>query len=135
MKKIIGIALVVSALFTLNVYANQLQSESSPETGSSIEQQVVGVGIVLEKIDSTFLIRDVVNGGPAYRDGRIQQGDLVVAVNQTLLPGDGYVPTAKMTLADVVSVIRGISGTHVGLMIERDDQTLEFILKREKIEF
>ncbi|MCB9027381.1 MAG: PDZ domain-containing protein [Bdellovibrionaceae bacterium] len=130
MKQILGVIVTLAALFAINAFANHGEYLTNDSSRLEMQQQIVGVGIVLEKIDSILLIKDVVKDGSAYRDGRIQQGDLVVAVNETLQPGDGYISTANMTLVDVVSIIRGKIGTRVGLLIERGDQTLSFILKR-----
>lgn len=133
MKTILSILLAI--LLSTTATATQPIFEATEAMGQQVSSEVVGVGIVIEEIDSSFMVRDVVPGGPAQKDGRLMHGDFIVAVNKSLLPGDGYIPTNGMSLKEVVDMIRGQEGTRVGLLVERNNQTISIVLKREKLEF
>ncbi|WAS05019.1 S41 family peptidase [Gloeomargaritales cyanobacterium VI4D9] len=89
--------------------------------------ELTGVGIQLaqeEKTDRLVVIAPIENT-PAARAGILAQ-DYIVSI-------DGR-STKGMDINEAVSLIRGRPGTTVRLVIERGKQTLEFTLKRERIE-
>jgi carboxyl-terminal processing protease len=82
-----------------------------------------GVGITLSTVEGTLGVAEVTEGGPAAVAG-IQPGDTIVAV-------DGR-PTAGMSSATAVSLIRGQEGATVVLTIAREGwaQSRDFPLTR-----
>ncbi len=89
--------------------------------------ELTGVGIQLaqeEKTDRLVVIAPI-EDTPAARAGILAQ-DYIVSI-------DGR-STKGMDINEAVSLIRGRPGTTVRLVIERGKQTLDFTLKRERIE-
>ncbi len=89
--------------------------------------ELTGVGIQLaqeEKTDRLVVIAPI-EDTPAARAGILAQ-DYIVSI-------DGK-NTKGMDINEAVSLIRGRPGTSVRLVIERGKQTLDFNLKRERIE-
>lgn len=89
--------------------------------------ELTGVGIQLaqeEKTDRLVVIAPI-EDTPAARAGILAQ-DYIISI-------DGR-STKGMDINEAVSLIRGRPGTMVRLVIERGKQTLDFNLKRERIE-
>lgn len=79
-----------------------------------ISNSVEGIGAVLQTEDEFTVIREVVAGGPADMDGRLQEGDKIVAVAQ----GDGESSDIiDLRLDKVVKQIRGKKGSVVSLTV------------------
>ena len=75
---------------------------------------LVGIGAVLATDEGYAKIRELVVGGPAFKDGRLKVGDRVCAVAQ----GDSeFVETVDMRLDRVVEMIRGKKDTVVRLRV------------------
>ncbi|MFA4943348.1 MAG: carboxy terminal-processing peptidase [Lentisphaeria bacterium] len=73
-----------------------------------------GIGAVLTSEDGYVKIVEVMPGGPAALDGRLQAGDRIIAVAQN---GKEPVEVINMNLNKVVRMIRGPKGTKVALTI------------------
>lgn len=75
---------------------------------------LVGIGAVLASDEGYAKIRELVVGGPAFKDGRLKVGDRVSAVAQ----GDSeFVESVDMRLDKVVEMIRGKKDTIVRLKV------------------
>ncbi len=73
-----------------------------------------GIGAVLSVEDGYVRITELIDGGPAQRDGRLKSGDRIVAVaQQNAEPVD----VIDMPLRKVVRLIRGAKGTTVILSV------------------
>ena len=80
----------------------------------AIDHAVTGIGAVLKSDDGYATIEDVIAGGPADLDKRLQAGDRILAVGQgTKEPVDAV----NMKLNRVVDMIRGIKGSTVHLVV------------------
>jgi carboxyl-terminal processing protease len=106
----------------LNAYAtaiephtNYLGPRASENFQISMRLSLEGIGAVLQREGEYVVVRSVVEGGPAARDGRIKPGDRIVAVgqakDQTLTDVVGW------RLEDVVDQIRGPKGSIVKLEV------------------
>lgn len=81
---------------------------------SAIDHAVTGIGAVLRSDDGYATIEEVISGGPADLDKRLQPGDRIIAVGQgTKEPVDAV----NMRLNRVVDMIRGQKGTMVHLVV------------------
>jgi len=82
---------------------------------------LVGIGAMLRSEDGTAKITQLIAGGPAEQDGRLQPGDKIIAVAQ----GDKEpVSILYWPLSKAVRIIRGEKGTKVVLtVIPADDTT------------
>jgi carboxyl-terminal processing protease len=130
----------------LNAYAtaiephtNYLGPRASENFQISMRLSLEGIGAVLQREGEYVVVRSVVEGGPAARDGRIKPGDRIVAVGQAKDPA----PTDVLgwRLEDVVDQIRGpkdsivklevlpaevgVGGTTMLVEIKRDKVKLE----------
>ena len=80
----------------------------------AIDHAVTGIGAVLKSDDGYATIEEIITGGPADLDKRLQAGDRILAVGQgTSEPVDAM----NMKLNRVVDMIRGRKGTQVKLVI------------------
>ncbi|NLG14757.1 MAG: carboxy terminal-processing peptidase [Lentisphaerae bacterium] len=105
----------------LNALARTYDPHSAymaPETKENFDidmsLSLQGIGATLTTKDSYVTIVSVVPGGPAERDGRLKEGDRIVAVAQD---GEEPVDVVDMSLNRVVRQIRGKKGTKVHLTI------------------
>lgn len=106
----------------LNAYAtaiephtNYLSPRASENFAISMRLSLEGIGAVLQREGEHVVVRSIVKGGPASRDGRIKIGDRILAVGQdkdaTLTDVVGW------RLEDVVDRIRGRKDTKVKLEV------------------
>ena len=72
-----------------------------------------GIGAALQSIDGYTVVKKIVPGGAADKDGRLKAEDKIVGVGQD---DEGeMVDVVDMKLYDVVKLIRGKQGTIVRL--------------------
>jgi carboxyl-terminal processing protease len=77
-----------------------------------------GIGASLRERDHYIEVVELVPGGAAWKHGGLAPGDLILAVQNT---GKDPVDVVDMRLDDVVSMIRGPTGTVVRLRIQKPD--------------
>jgi len=81
----------------------------------AIDHAVTGIGAMLKTTDDGYAaIEEVIAGGPADLDKRLQPGDKIIAVGQG---NKEPIDAASMSLKHVVSMIRGVRGSIVHLVI------------------
>ncbi len=90
----------------------------SPSTGKDFDihmsLNLTGIGAVLTSEDGYTKVVEVVPGGPADKQGQLQENDRIIEIQQE----DGEpVDVIDMNLNRVVSMIRGKEGTYVTLTI------------------
>ncbi|MEX0678495.1 MAG: carboxy terminal-processing peptidase [Pirellulales bacterium] len=91
----------------------------SPSTLENFEIQMrlnlEGIGAALEAPDGETVVKRVIPGGAAAKDGRLKMDDRIIGVGQGI---DGpIVDVSDMKLNDVVKLIRGHQGTTVRLQV------------------
>jgi carboxyl-terminal processing protease len=91
---------------------------------NQLDQEYVGVGIVLNQQNGQFVIVRVVSNAPAEKAG-LEAGDIIVAVNGTSVK--------DKTLQELSQMIVGKEGTSVKIKIKRGETTKEFDVVRAKI--
>ena len=100
----------------------------------AIYHKVTGIGAVLRSDDGYATIEEIIAGGPADLDKRLQAGDRIIAVGQGT---DKPVDAVYMKLNRVVDMIRGEKGSIVHLVVEPagTDSSLhkDIILKRDEV--
>jgi len=101
----------------------------------AIKHIVTGIGAVLKTDDGYATIEEVIPGGPADLDKRLQAGDRIIAVGQG---ADKPVDAVFMKLRHVVAMIRGPKGSTVHLVIHPASATdaaihKDIILKRDEV--
>jgi len=123
-------AIDVLELF-LNAVASAYDPHSSYMTPVSDEDFAVemslklsGIGAVLTSVDGYTKIVEIITGGPADKDGRLQAGDRIVAVAQE---GKKAEDVVNMSLTKVVRRIRGKAGTKVTLSVIQSKKGLNSV--------
>lgn len=84
-----------------------------------------GIGAVLTNKNGYTTVVSIVPGGPADKDGRLKDGDRIVAIAQE---GKESVDVIDMSLNKVVSQVRGPKGTRVHLTVLPDGSSTETVL-------
>ncbi|RMG02758.1 MAG: tail-specific protease [Planctomycetota bacterium] len=113
-------------------------SYMSPETLENFEitmrLELEGIGASLQSEDGYTIVRNIIPGGAADKDGRLKEGDKIVGVGQG--PDGEIEDVVNMKLSDVVAKIRGKRGTVVRLeVIPADGGPKKIIdITREKVE-
>jgi carboxyl-terminal processing protease len=110
----------------------------SPDTLEDFEihmrLSLEGIGAMLQSEDGTTVVKELVPGGAADKDGRIKRGDQIVGVGE----GDNgeIEDIVEMKLRDVVKKIRGKAGTTVRLEVIPDGQSERktYNLVRQRVE-
>lgn len=100
----------------------------------AIELSLEGIGAVLQAEDGMTIVKEIVTGGAADRDGRLKPGDKIVGAAQG---EDGEMEDLEnMKLSDVVNRIRGKAGTKVRLEVipATGGKRVEYTLTRQKIQ-
>ncbi len=83
-----------------------------------------GIGALLGVKDHLVEVRELVPGGASWRQGKLEAGDLILAVT----PENGKpIDITDMSLDRVVSLIRGPKGTVVTLRVQKPDRRIEEI--------
>ncbi|HEU4408502.1 MAG TPA: carboxy terminal-processing peptidase [Polyangiaceae bacterium] len=83
-----------------------------------------GIGATLAEQDHYVAVVDLVPGGASWQQGRLEIGDLILAVAQE---GKEAVQVVDMPIDKVVAMIRGPKGTVVVLTVKKGDGRVETI--------
>jgi carboxyl-terminal processing protease len=110
----------------------------SPDTLYNFEiamrLKLEGIGASLMSEDGYTVVKKIIPGGAAAKDGQIKLDDKIIGVDKT---GNGeIVDVVDMKLSDVVKLIRGKPGTKVRLEVMPADGSGKkfYTITREKIE-
>ena len=90
----------------------------------AISGTVEGIGALLGEQDHHVVVQELVPGGAAWQDGKLDAGDLIVAVAQE---GKAPVDVTDMPLDKVVRMIRGPKGTVVLLTVKKPEGAIQTI--------
>jgi carboxyl-terminal processing protease len=106
-----------------SVYIPAKEQEMSEE---EFRGNFEGIGVEFQIVDDTITVVTAITGGPSEELG-ILSGDRIVKID-----GESSI---GITNLDVISKLRGEKGTEVKVTIYRpsNDETLEFIIERDKI--
>jgi carboxyl-terminal processing protease len=129
----------------LSIYVNALANVFDPHTEyfEPIEKQsfdinmsgrLIGIGATLQSdIESEYTkVSSIVIGGPAFKQGDLKEGDLIMKVAQGDKEG---VDIVGMDINEVVSMIRGKENTEVRLTVKAkaDGKTKVIAIIREEV--
>ncbi len=126
----------------LNAFSNALDPHSTYFSADdlvdfriSMDLSLEGIGAQLSSRDGYTIVREVIPGGAADRQGGLKRKDKVIAVAQ----GDNGEPVnvVDMPLRKVVKLIRGKKGTKVKITVLRQrtkTETHHFLITRDKID-
>ena len=98
--------------------------KSKKEFDESISGKLEGIGARLFKKNDYIKISELISGGPAWRAGELEVGDLILKVAQ----GDGEpLDVVGMRLSKAIEFIKGKKGTEVRLTLKKIDGSIEVI--------
>lgn len=98
--------------------------KSKKEFDESISGKLEGIGARLFKKNDYIKISELISGGPAWRAGELEVGDLILKVAQ----GDGEpLNVVGMRLSKAIEYIKGKKGTEVRLTLKKIDGSTKVI--------
>lgn len=105
-------------------HSNYLTPKTKKRFDVSMSGKLEGIGARLMKEGEFTKITELISGGPAWRAGELEVGDLILKVAQA----DGEpVDIVGMRLDDAIEYIKGKKGTEVRLTLKRVDGRIETI--------
>ncbi len=125
-----------------NVYVNAITTTMDPHTeffppvdkryfDEEMSGRFFGIGASLQYDEGNIKVASIVTGGPAYKAGEPQVGDLIQKVAQG---NEEPTDLTGFSVTDAVKLIRGKKGTEVKLTLKKTDGTLKVIsLIRDQI--
>ena len=105
-------------------HTTYLPPAEEAELGIALTGRLEGIGATLREQEHYILVNDLVPGGAAWQQGKLETGDLILSVAQD---GKEPVDVMDMPIGKVVSMIRGPKGTVVVLTVKKPDGTLKTI--------
>jgi carboxyl-terminal processing protease len=114
-------------------HSSYMSPQMLEEFRISMQLSLDGIGAALRSEDGYTFVAQIVKGGAADKDGRLEVGDKIIAVSQEI--GE-FVDIIEMKLSKVVRLIRGKRGSKVRLQVQKGDsgETIVYDLIRQKIE-
>lgn len=119
-----------------SLYINSFVSQFDPHTNYfapqekdrfdiSMSGKLEGIGARLQKERDNVKIVEVISGGPAWANGELEVGDLILKVKQE--DEEEAVDIRGMRLSDAVDLIKGPKGTKVILTVKKVDGSTQTI--------
>ena len=90
----------------------------------SMAGKLEGIGARLQKRDDYTRVAQLISGGPAWRGGELEVGDLILKVGQA---DEIPVDIVGMRLDDAIEYIKGKKGTEVKLTVKKIDGSVRVI--------
>lgn len=128
----------------LSMYINAIAESFDPHTfyfapqdkdrfDAAMSGKYEGIGARLQKKMDNISITELISGGSAWRQNKLQVGDIILKVRQE--NEEEAVSVVGMRLDDAVKLIKGPKGTNVILTLKRVDGTIEdLMIPRDEIE-
>jgi carboxyl-terminal processing protease len=118
-----------------SVYINTITLQFDPHTNYfapkdkkrfdiSMAGKLEGIGARLQKKDDYTTVAELISGGPAWRAGELEVGDVILKVGQG---DDAPLDIVGMRLDDAIEFIKGKKGTEVRLTLKKIDGSIEVI--------
>ena len=108
-------------------YAAYMTEEESEEFNETIEGEYCGIGaeIVYTMTDGITKIGTVFENSPAEKAG-LKEGDILKTVNGESIE--------EMTTKEIADIVKGKRGTKVTIKVLRNDQEINFTIKRDTVD-
>lgn len=128
----------------LSMYINSIAESFDPHTfyfapqdkerfDASMSGKYEGIGARLQKKMDEITITELISGGSAWRQNKLQVGDIILKVRQE--DEEESVSVIGMRLDDAVKLIKGPKGTNVILTLKRVDGSIDDLrIPRDEIE-
>ena len=105
-------------------HTTYLPPAEEAELDIALTGRLEGIGAALREQERYILVNDLIPGGAAWQQGKLEIGDVILSVAQE---GKEPVDVVDMPIAKVVSMIRGVKGTVVVLTVKKPDDRLQTI--------
>ncbi len=114
-------------------HSSYMSPQTREDFNIAMRLRLQGIGAALGSEDGMTIVRQIVPGGAAHKDGRLKLGDKIIGVGQA--KGD-IEDIVEMKLSRVVRLIRGKAGTKVRLQVKvaKTGETSVYELTRQLIE-
>src|SRR5690554_238810 len=113
-------------------HTNYMAPEDKKDFDAGLAGKFEGIGARLQKKGDVIEVSELISGGPAWREGVLEAGDLILKVAQE---NEEPVDISGMRLDNVVKLIKGKKGTKVILTVKRvDGSILEIPITRDVVE-
>ncbi|MEM8727261.1 MAG: S41 family peptidase [Chlamydiota bacterium] len=109
----------------LDAHTGYYSPREADEIRTMLKKEFSGVGVVFRDDFDGVYVTDLIPNGPASRSGKIQIGDLLIAVNDREVDG--------LTFERLLEVMKGKEGSKVTLWVKRRGKIIDVELIREKI--
>ena len=113
-----------------------MSAETVEDLRISLHNSFAGIGIYFGEENNSFVIKELVPGGPAYKSKAIEVGDKIIAIQQE--KEREPVDISGMLMNKVFKLIRGKKGTKVTLILQPSKGDIssqkKVILTRDEIE-
>jgi len=122
-----------SMTHSFDPHSSYMSPQTREDFDISMRLRLQGIGAALSSEDGFTVVRQIVPGGAADKDGRLQLGDKIIGVGQH--EGD-IEDIVEMKLSRVVRLIRGKKDTKVRLQVKtaKTSETKIYELTRQVIE-
>lgn len=118
------------------VYINAIVEEFDPHTfyfapedkdrfDVAMSGNFEGIGARLQKKMDAIIVNEIISGGPAWRQNKLEVGDQIMKVRQE--DEEKALNIVGMRLDDAIKFIKGPKGTNVTLTLKKVDGTIEDI--------
>lgn len=115
---------ILAATESLDEYSTYFTQDELKSFMQILENEYVGIGVVIERITGGILISEVMPGGSAYSAG-LKMGDKLIAVEGK--------DVTSLSVNEVSAKVRGENGTYVKLTVERNGEKIEFNVMRAPV--
>ncbi len=119
---------------TFDPHSSYMSLSTLEEFEIAMKLKLQGIGAALRVIDGYTVVAEIVPGGAADADGRLEEGDKIIGVGQG--QNGEITDVVEMKLSKVVKMIRGPKDTVVRLQVKPADgsETKIYNLTRQVIE-
>ncbi|MGB5321264.1 carboxy terminal-processing peptidase [Lutimonas sp.] len=105
-------------------HTNYFAPKDKKRFDQTMAGKLEGIGARLQKRDDYTRVAELISGGPAWRGGELEVGDLILKVGQAAEPP---VDIVGMRLDDAIEYIKGKKGTEVRLTVKKIDGSVHVI--------
>lgn len=112
---------IVSGFDPHTVY---LSADAKSKFDQDMSGKIEGIGARLEKKGLYISISELISGGPAWKQGELEPGDIILKVAQA---DNEPLDIVGMRLDDAIKFIKGKKGTEVRLTVKKIDGSIAII--------
>ena len=105
-------------------HTNYFAPKDKKRFDQTMAGKLEGIGARLQKRDDYVRVAELISGGPAWRGGELEVGDLILKVGQA---DETPVDIVGMRLDDAIEYIKGKKGTEVRLTVKKIDGSVHVI--------